>query len=163
MLLPLAGALRALMALVAALAMATSGGSLTASNGSTPSRSHPAIGRGPASASGATRARPQASAPTTSGTRLGTVVQGQATHYGPAGLGGNCMFPSVPANKYRVAAGPDLYAHGAACGGYLAVTSGGHTIRVKIDDQCPECGPGHIDLSDEAFAALAPLGRGIIP
>jgi expansin (peptidoglycan-binding protein) len=73
------------------------------------------------------------------------------------------MFPSVPADKLTVAAGPDLYASGAGCGGYLAVTSGGRTIRVKIDNQCPECGPGHIDLSDEAFAALARLGRGLIP
>jgi expansin (peptidoglycan-binding protein) len=73
------------------------------------------------------------------------------------------MFPTLPADKYTVAAGPDLYAHGAACGGYLAVTAGGRTIRAKIDNQCPECGPGHLDLTDEAFAALAPLGKGLIP
>jgi expansin len=91
------------------------------------------------------------------------VVHGQATHYGPASTGGNCSFPSVPKNKLTVAAGPDLYAAGAACGGYLDVTSGTRTIRVKITDKCPECGRGHLDLTDEAFAALAPLGRGLIP
>jgi expansin (peptidoglycan-binding protein) len=165
MLLLLAGALRAFLALVAALAMATSGGPLATSNDSGASRSQTTGGRGTAAAaSGATAPRAGASAPVTSATtRLGAAVQGQATHYGPAQPGGNCMFPSVPANKYTVAAGPDLYARGAACGGYLAVTSGGHTIRLKIDNQCPECGPGHIDLTDEAFAALAPLGRGLIP
>jgi expansin (peptidoglycan-binding protein) len=73
------------------------------------------------------------------------------------------MFPSVPGNRLTVAPGPDLYAAGAGCGGYLDVTSGGRTVRVKITDQCPECGPGHLDLTDEAFAALAPLGRGLIP
>jgi len=96
-------------------------------------------------------------------TTKGPIVHGQATHYGPASTGGNCSFPSVPKNKFTVAAGPALYAAGAACGGYLDVSSGGHTIRVKITDKCPECGHGHLDLTDEAFRALAPLGRGLIP
>jgi expansin (peptidoglycan-binding protein) len=94
---------------------------------------------------------------------VGAAVHGQATHYGSAKIGGNCMFPTIPANHYTVAAGPDLYAHGAACGGYLAVTASGRTIRVKIDNLCPECKPGHLDLTDEAFAALVPLGKGISP
>jgi expansin (peptidoglycan-binding protein) len=69
----------------------------------------------------------------------------------------------VPSNHYRVAAGPSLYASGAACGGYLQISGPRGTILAKIDDQCPECGPGHIDLSDEAFAAIGRLGDGIIP
>ena len=69
----------------------------------------------------------------------------------------------MPTNRFTVAAGPDLYARGAACGGYLDVSSAGRTIRVKITDQCPECGPGHLDLTDEAFRAFAPLVRGVIP
>jgi expansin len=93
----------------------------------------------------------------------GTAVRGQATHYGPASTGGNCMFPTIPASRYTVAAGPDLYAAGAACGGYVSITGPGRTILAKIDNKCPECKPGHLDLSDEAFAALAPLGRGLIP
>jgi expansin (peptidoglycan-binding protein) len=99
----------------------------------------------------------------TGATSHGPAVHGKATHYGPASTGGNCSFPSVPANKLTVAAGPDLYAGGAGCGGYLDVTGANRTIRVKITDKCPECGPGHIDLTDEAFAALAPLVRGVIP
>ncbi|MGZ4626011.1 MAG: expansin EXLX1 family cellulose-binding protein [Kineosporiaceae bacterium] len=159
MLFPLAGALRALLALVVALAMTASHGSAlsTATHGST-------AGSTTASTSSASRSSAaRTAAPASARTTLGPVVRGQATHYGPAAPGGNCMFPTVPANKLTVAAGPDLYARGAACGGYLAVTSGSRTIRVKIDNQCPECGRGHIDLSDEAFAALAPLGRGLIP
>jgi expansin (peptidoglycan-binding protein) len=161
MLVPLADALRTLIALVAALAVATSGGSAsTASTGATASGAHTTASRNAArTASGTAPSRTGTSVTT----RLGSVVRGQATHYGAAGPGGNCMFPSVPTDKYTVAAGPDLYARGAACGGYLAVTSGGRTIRVKIDNQCAECRPGHLDLSDEAFAALAPLGRGLIP
>lgn len=37
------------------------------------------------------------------------------------------------------------------------------TVRVKVDNLCPECGPGHLDLSNEAFARLDDLGKGITP
>jgi expansin len=162
MLVPIAGALRALMALVAALAMAASGGSAsTTATGVTAPGSDTTAGR--SAATTATSTGPASAGRPTSITRLGPAVRGRATHYGPAAPGGNCMFPTVPADKHTVAAGPDLYARGAACGAYLSVSSGTRTVRVKIDNQCPECPPGHIDLSDEAFAALAPLGRGLIP
>ena len=162
MLVPLAGALRAFLALVAALAMtATSSAPGTAPRASTTSSGVSASARTTTSAGRS--AVSSTAAPASSATTLGPVVRGQATHYGPAAPGGNCMFPTVPADKLTVAAGPDLYAGAAGCGGYLTVTSGRRTIRVKIDNQCPECGHGHIDLSDEAFAALAPLGRGLIP
>jgi expansin len=36
------------------------------------------------------------------------------------------------------------------------------SVRVEVIDQCPECGAGHIDLSEAAFSALAPLSAGII-
>jgi expansin (peptidoglycan-binding protein) len=102
-------------------------------------------------------------AKTATTSKAGAVVHGQATHYGPASTGGNCMFPTVPASRFTVAAGPDLYAAGAACGGYVSITGPHRTILAKIDNKCPECKPSHLDLSDEAFAALAPLGKGLIP
>jgi expansin (peptidoglycan-binding protein) len=143
MLADLPAALRGVFSVVAALAAAAAA----------------AINPGqPASPGGATTTKAPAGAASHS-----AAVHGKATHYGPASTGGNCSFPSVPANKLTVAAGPDLYASGAGCGGYLDVTGPNGTIRVKIDNRCPECGPGHLDLSDEAFAALAPLGRGLIP
>ena len=33
---------------------------------------------------------------------------------------------------------------------------------MKVIDQCPDCAAGHIDLSETAFAALAPLSAGLI-
>ena len=149
---PLVALLRALL-VVGALVL-PSGGAAPAARSSAPTV--PTAPTAPTSPT--VRTTPAAAARTTSG----ALVHGQATHYGPAS-GGNCMFPTLPANRYTVAAGPDLYAHGAGCGGYLDVTSGGRTIRVKIDNLCPECRPGHLDLTDEAFAALAPLGKGLIP
>lgn len=116
----------------------------------------------PGSAPVTTKAAATARA-TSAATSTGAAVTGKATHYGPASTGGNCSFPSVPADRYTVAAGPSLYAGGAACGGYLRISGPRGTIVAKIDNKCPECGPGHLDLSDEAFAALGSLGAGIIP
>ena len=96
-------------------------------------------------------------------TRLSSVVRGKATHYGPASPGGNCSFPAPPANRLTVAVGPSLYRSAGGCGAILSVSGPGGRIQVKVDNLCPECGPGHLDLSDEAFARLAPLGRGLIP
>ncbi|MFB9234050.1 expansin EXLX1 family cellulose-binding protein [Plantactinospora siamensis] len=93
----------------------------------------------------------------------GTVHSGKATFYDSAGAGGNCSYPAAPADHRYVALGPSEYSAGAACGGYLDVTGPKGTIRVLIMDQCPECEPGHLDLSAEAFARIADPVQGIVP
>lgn len=167
MLADFAAAVKAVFALLAALTAAAGGAAIPVPPPQPAAASHraPAHPMAPARKAAPSHHITPArkAAPAHTATIKGPVVHGKATHYGPASTGGNCSFPSVPKNKLTVAAGPDLYAAGAACGGYLDVTSGGHTIRVKITDKCPECGPGHLDLTDEAFRALAPLVRGIIP
>ncbi len=87
-----------------------------------------------------------------------------ATHYVLQSGGGNCSYPGPPANQLFVALPAPEY-HGAApCGSYLLVKGrNGNTVRVEVIDQCPECKAGHIDLSETAFAKLAPLVKGIIP
>lgn len=89
--------------------------------------------------------------------------QGKATFYDSKGAGGNCSFVSAPANRMYVALGPSEYAAAAACGGYLDVTGPRGKVRVIVMDQCPECPPGHIDLSREAFAKIADPVQGIVP
>jgi hypothetical protein len=62
-----------------------------------------------------------------------------------------------------VALSPSEYDSAAACGGYLTVTGpNGSSVTVQVIDQCPECATGHIDLSEPAFAKLAPLSAGLI-
>ncbi|GAB3683211.1 hypothetical protein GCM10027589_52830 [Actinocorallia lasiicapitis] len=90
-----------------------------------------------------------------------TVPDGFATHY-KAG-GGNCAYPVLPADHYLVALSEGEYAGARACGTILEVTGPARTIRVLVVDRCGPCKPGEIDLSEEAFAALAPLGKGRIP
>jgi expansin (peptidoglycan-binding protein) len=88
-------------------------------------------------------------------------VSGTATHYVLTGLP-NCSYPSPPANNLFVALSPSEYDGAAACGGYLTVTGPDGSVTVQVIDQCPECAAGHIDLSEPAFAELAPLGAGLI-
>ncbi|SCE77422.1 Peptidoglycan-binding domain-containing protein, expansin [Micromonospora coriariae] len=111
-------------------------------------------GSAPACAAGRALAAP----PTGTATHTG-----KATFYDSNGAGGNCSNPAAPANRLYVALGPTEYAAGAACGGFLDVTGPKGTIRVLIMDQCPECEPGHLDLSREAFARIADPVQGLVP
>ena len=88
-------------------------------------------------------------------------VSGTATHYVLAGLP-NCSYPSPPANGLFVALPSAEYDGAAACGGYLTVSGPDGSVTVQVIDQCPDCGAGHIDLSEPAFAELAPLSAGLI-
>jgi hypothetical protein len=88
-------------------------------------------------------------------------VSGTATHYVLAGLP-NCSYPSPPANDLFVALPSAEYDGAAACGGYLTVTGPDGSVTVQVIDQCPDCAAGHIDLSEPAFAELAPLSAGLI-
>ena len=84
-----------------------------------------------------------------------------ATHYVLQGLP-NCSYPDAPSDGLYVALPPSEYASAAACGGYLQVSGPDGSVRVKVVDQCPDCASGHIDLSEAAFARLAPLSAGLI-
>jgi expansin len=88
-------------------------------------------------------------------------VSGIATHYMLVSLP-NCSYSSLPANDLFVALAPSEYDGAAACGGYMTVTGPDGSVTVQVIDQCPECATGHIDLSETAFARLAPLSAGQI-
>ncbi|GAB3072854.1 expansin EXLX1 family cellulose-binding protein [Micromonospora schwarzwaldensis] len=92
----------------------------------------------------------------------GATHTGKATFYDSKGAGGNCSRPAAPANRLYVALGPSEYAAGASCGGFLDVTGPRGTVRVLVMDQCPECAPGHLDLSAEAFARIADPVQGVV-
>jgi hypothetical protein len=95
-----------------------------------------------------------------SGTAAGGAGSQTATHYALTGLP-NCGY-SPPADGLFVALPAAEYASAAGCDGYLEVSGPGGSVRVKVIDQCPECAAGHIDLSETAFARLAPLSAGLI-
>ena len=98
------------------------------------------------------------------GTAAGAQTSGEATHYELASGGmGNCSYPSPPAGQLYVALPPSEYGSSAACGSYLQVSGPDGSVTVEVVDQCPECQAGHIDLSEQAFAQIAPLSAGLVP
>ena len=101
---------------------------------------------------------------TGTGAAAGAQTSGEATHYELASDGmGNCSYPSPPAGQLYVALPPSEYGNSAACGSYLQVSGPDGSVTVEVVDQCPECQAGHIDLSEQAFAKIAPLSAGLVP
>lgn len=84
---------------------------------------------------------------------------GDATFYAADGSG-NCSFD--PTGDLLIGAMNQAdYAGSAACGACAHLVGPSGEVTVKVVDQCPECMPGDIDLSPEAFSHLADqsLGR----
>jgi expansin (peptidoglycan-binding protein) len=100
--------------------------------------------------------------PTTpTGTVLGTTRTGEGTFYGATGEGA-CSFD---ASADRMVAAMNLtdYAGSAVCGEVVTIAGPRGSVTVRITDLCPECAPGDIDLSAEAFAKIADPVAGRVP
>ena len=87
--------------------------------------------------------------------------QGDGTYYDATGAG-NCSFPATPGDLMVGAMNQTDYQGSAACGSCAQIDGPDGSVTVRIVDRCPECKPGDIDLSPEAFAKLAPLEKGRI-
>lgn len=101
---------------------------------------------------------------------------GRATYYDATG-DGNCSFGPTPNDLLVAAISYEDYgnpnpegnpAGGPAavyCGAYLEVTGERGSVVVRVVDKCPDaiCTRGHLDLSPQAFARIAPLEKGIVP
>ncbi|WP_354637705.1 cysteine/serine endopeptidase inhibitor [Kitasatospora camelliae] len=94
-------------------------------------------------------------------------MSGKATYYNDAGFGacgtqinaGNQMLVAV-SHAWWTTANPN---NDPLCKGIsVKVTYQGKTITVPVRDKCPSCANTHLDLSQPAFARLAPLGQGVI-
>ena len=91
-------------------------------------------------------------------------TSGEATDYQLAGRRhGELLLPIPPAGQLYVALPPSEYGAAAACGSYLQVSGPDGSVTAEVVDQCPECQAGDIDLSEQAFARIAPLSAGLVP
>ncbi|MFD4872444.1 expansin EXLX1 family cellulose-binding protein [Streptomyces sp. NPDC058420] len=90
-----------------------------------------------------------------------TTYQGVATVY-KAGVGdGACSYG--PSSDMLIAAmNTTDYETSRACGAYVRVhAASGASVTVRITNECPlPCAPGQLDLSEQAFAELAPVSTG---
>ncbi|MFC9842298.1 expansin EXLX1 family cellulose-binding protein [Streptomyces sp. NPDC060223] len=104
-----------------------------------------------------------AGAPLAGRIRPDVTYEGVATFYDADG-GGACLYD--PSGDVMTGAMNSTdYESAKACGAYVSVrAANGASVTVRITNECPgECAPGQIDLSAEAFAALADPTLGRIP
>ncbi|MFD8750767.1 cysteine/serine endopeptidase inhibitor [Kitasatospora sp. NPDC059577] len=94
-------------------------------------------------------------------------MTGKATYYNDSGFGA-CGTQINASSQMLVAVSHTWWTtanpnNDPVCKGIsVKVTYQGKTITVPVKDQCPSCDSTHIDLSQPAFAKLAPLGKGVI-
>ncbi|MEM6293461.1 MAG: expansin EXLX1 family cellulose-binding protein [Myxococcota bacterium] len=85
---------------------------------------------------------------------------GEGTYYDFADGSGACGFPPTPDDLMVGAMNMVDFAGSAACGACARVDGPNGSVDVRIVDLCPECAPGDIDLSPQAFERIAPLEDG---
>ncbi len=85
--------------------------------------------------------------------------QGEGTYYAADGSG-NCSFDASPNDLMVGAMNQADYQASGACGRCAAVVGPSGAVTVRIVDRCPECAPGDIDLSPQAFEKIAALELG---
>ncbi|MET7694498.1 expansin EXLX1 family cellulose-binding protein [Streptomyces sp. NPDC005483] len=110
-------------------------------------------------------ASPRTATPAT--TSLAGRIQPKVTYPGvatvyKAGVGdGACSYG--PSSDMMIAAmNTTDYETSRACGAYVRVhAANGNSVTVRITNECPlPCAPGQLDLSEQAFAKLAPTSTG---
>src|ERR1700733_4463423 len=98
---------------------------------------------------------------------IGPPITGSITYYNNAGLDAcgkpidaSSQFLVAVSHQWWTAANPndDPICHGIS----VQVTYNGKTITLPVEDKCASCDADHIDLSQPAFAELAPLSVGVV-
>lgn len=127
--------------------------------------SSPAASRVVSSSVSASTVVSTAPAATSSTVPTGKSNNGEATFYGGNVDGGMCSFTgyTIPNGLFGVALTSSDWDSGNACGTCVSVTGpSGNKITAMVVDQCPNCGPHHLDLFPDAFAKLAEPSKGVI-
>ncbi|MGW7257833.1 expansin EXLX1 family cellulose-binding protein [Streptomyces sp. NPDC054834] len=128
-----------------------------------PSRKPTASARPSPSHTPVANARPASgAAPLAGRIKPGVTYTGVATHYDAADGNGACTYG--PTSDLMIAAmNHSDYETAKACGAYVSVrAAGGASVTVRVTNECPECAPGQLDLSEQAFARVAALSAGRI-
>lgn len=91
--------------------------------------------------------------------QYGPIYIGEGTFYGYGG-GGNCSF-ETPINPVMTCAMNNYqYDSSNACGSCVHINGPKGQVILKVEDRCPECAFGDIDLSEDAFPLIANVEEG---
>jgi expansin (peptidoglycan-binding protein) len=90
---------------------------------------------------------------------------GDGTFYGgvAGSSGGNCGLYVAPDDSMHAAMNQVNYDTANACGACVRVLGPKGEVFLRIVDRCPECKPGDIDMTPQAFRLLANPSDGRIP
>ncbi|MHA7058219.1 expansin EXLX1 family cellulose-binding protein [Aquimarina sp. M1] len=91
-----------------------------------------------------------------------TVHTGEGTFYDgvAGGTFGNCSLPVVAGDYMHCALNNFDYNGSNACGACIEVTGAKGSVVLTIVDRCPECNPGDVDMTMEAFSMIADVIEG---
>lgn len=90
-----------------------------------------------------------------------SVRTGITSFYKAKGGRGACDLPGThPWDTLYAAINRRDWTGSASCGACLMVRGDSDSVVVRVNDRCPGCKGGGIDISPAAFRRLAPLGRG---
>jgi len=84
---------------------------------------------------------------------------GMASYYGFSGSG-NCSFKPPSKPILTAAVNTKQYNKASLCGACLEVIGSKDTVIVRVEDRCPGCKFGGIDLSKTAFATIDDMAKG---
>jgi expansin len=88
--------------------------------------------------------------------------KGEATFYSDTTFG-HCGFPTAQQQYYHGAMNNEDYDTAASCGTWVHITGPLGEVTAFIDDECPECKKGDIDLGPRTFGMIGNLADGRIP
>ncbi|KAH9852758.1 RlpA-like double-psi beta-barrel-protein domain-containing protein-containing protein [Lenzites betulinus] len=84
---------------------------------------------------------------------------GDGTFFNPGGAFGACGSVEQDSD-FVVALSADQYAGGANCFRRVSISFQGHQVSATVEDLCPGCASGSIDMSPVVFQELAALSVG---
>ena len=87
---------------------------------------------------------------------------GEATYYSDSTFG-HCGFPTSQQQYYHGAMNHEDYDSAASCGTWVHIIGPLGEVTAFIDDECPECKKGDIDLGPRTFAVIGDMKAGRIP
>lgn len=87
---------------------------------------------------------------------------GEVRWYIPS-MPGNACGLTEPADGRYAAVPVALFEGSARCGECLRIEGPEGVVEVLVTDLCPDCPPDALDLSETAFADIAPIGLGRAP